>query len=424
MSVQNEILQNCGLEKCKVEQNSQLDAFFLLPVLPHSFCKKSIKISNIEKLDSWLSWIGCVPQFQQDDSTFENYIGIEKKDYDKLKSESEQVEIKRLQTGWLGTRPNFEPFKEVIFIEQIIIPKEDKILIIGDIHSSLTSLLNIFKFWHEKGWLTNDFQLAKGFHVFFLGDVVDRGPYGTELISLIFLLKLVNKERVTYINGNHENCETFMQYGMGVEMMQKFQQTTLDEFLSHMSFLKYQPSTVIIKYGDQKFQLSHGAFTENTLEQSKISALLKSNKSFLYLREFAKKCTPVTENNVDNQKWGDFIGTKQDKGSSARGKFIKVFGWKSTETYLKKMGITAIISGHQDLSNFTMLLTPLCSKKDKELDPNYSTLYRPLYYGTGNFPSVVSFQPGKDFIAVNTSTALDAKGNIALQYDCFLFLFA
>ena len=418
-----EILKNCGLDQClQKKEKTQLDAHFLLPVQPHDVCKKSIKIKNIYELDSWLAWKGCVPHFENEKTNFENYIGIEKLDYDRLKTEIENIQIMQLKKNrWLGEAPEFSLNREVIFVEKVIIPKSDRLLIIGDIHCSVTSMLNILSFWYEQKWISNDFTLAPQLHLIFLGDIIDRGAYGTELITLMFLLKHANRDRVFAINGNHETCATFHEYGMHTEIAKKFGSESLAFLLQHMSFLQYQPSTIIVEYGNDRFQFSHGAFSPNLKDQANIDQLLQSDKTLLFVRYYSQNCKTLQKGDMDQQKWGDFIGTEADT-TSLRGKNVKTFGWRSTLNYLKKLNITCIISGHQDLSNFTMLLSPFCSKKAKEFDPNYKTLYRPQDYGKKTFPSVVSYEPGKDFIAVNTSTALDSKGNSALQYDCFLLL--
>ncbi len=419
--MQNTLLEKCGLQECPERQMPTLDVHFLQLAAVKTNCSRALTIKNIYKLDSWLLWIGCVPIFEQSNESFARYAGVSKKDYDQLLQENIQQELARLEkTEWLNQKtPIFEEEKEIIFVEQIVVPAADKVLIIGDVHSSLTSLLSILKTWHQNDLLSNEFQLYQGYHLFFLGDVFDRGPYGTELVTLIFLLKRANPGRVTYINGNHENCETYSVYGMADEILNKFgAEKDISFVIQHLSFLQYQPSAVILKYGLQNFQLSHGAFTENMVEQDKIAKLVKSNKSFLFLRDFAKSCKAISSHGIDNQKWGDFVGTRQDGKISNRGEFIKVFGWQSTQKYLCKIGLTAIISGHQDLSNFSMLLSPTCSKDGKERDPNYKTLFRPIHYGS----KTVSFKPKKDFIAVNTSTAIDAKKNAGLQFDCFLLL--
>ena len=423
-TAKTKILQISGLKSVPKEKKATLSAFFLRPATQKNQCQRSIKIENMYSLSSWLSWIGCVPQFQFDTESYKNSIAVEKKDYDKLKSDYEAYERNRLSQGWLDDKkPKFDSQEEIIFVEKVVVPPEDKILIIGDIHSSLSSLLSIFDNWRERGWLSDDFQLAKGFHLFFLGDVIDRGALSTELIVLIFLLTRANQNNVTYINGNHENCFTYKMFGMEDEIANKFGITDTSEMLDYMSFLSFQPTMVIVKFGKQIFQLCHGAFTDNLSEQEKIAQLIQSNDRFAFLRVYSKMCMPITGKIDDFIKWGDFAGVIENRIGSVRGKYMKVFGWNTTQHYLKSLGITAIISGHQDLSNFTMLLTPLCSKQGKEIDVNYKTLYRPLEYGLKTFQEQVSFTPGEDFIAVNTSTAIDAKENIGLLYNCFLLLF-
>lgn len=62
------------------------------------------------------------------------------------------------------------------------------------------------------------FKLKDGKYLFFLGDIVDRGPYGMELMTLISLLKLNNYDRVYIINGNHEDFFTYKKFGYTQEI--------------------------------------------------------------------------------------------------------------------------------------------------------------------------------------------------------------
>ena len=58
--------------------------------------------------------------------------------------------------------------------------------------------------------------------MFFLGDLVDRGPYSIEILLIVFQLKVKNPNNVHIINGNHEDIDTYQRYGFDTEMNAEF----------------------------------------------------------------------------------------------------------------------------------------------------------------------------------------------------------
>jgi serine/threonine-protein phosphatase PP1 catalytic subunit len=84
----------------------------------------------------------------------------------------------------------------------------EPIMIVGDIHGNLQALNYIIK-QREKMGLEN---------VLFLGDYVDRGPQGTEVLLKLFQMKLEDPERIFLLRGNHEIVEMNLYYGFFEEI--------------------------------------------------------------------------------------------------------------------------------------------------------------------------------------------------------------
>ncbi|MCL4433061.1 MAG: metallophosphoesterase [Epsilonproteobacteria bacterium] len=61
------------------------------------------------------------------------------------------------------------------------------------------------------------------FYILFLGDYVDRGWYGCEVLYTIARLKCANPNRVFMIRGNHEDPSLNRKYGFTQELRNKFQ---------------------------------------------------------------------------------------------------------------------------------------------------------------------------------------------------------
>ena len=176
--------------------------------------------------------------------------------------------------------------KEIVFVEKLELPRDSKICIIGDIHSSLHSLLStIFKLRYDYFEDKESLILKPNRYLIFLGDIVDRGPYSMELLVLILGLKYNNFDQVFIINGNHEEYPTYEtipevtdekdgetilihpgRYGLEEEFEEQYSKD-LPESEKH--FIKGSPigyvfamlpSCIYLKVGDKYYHFSHGAF--------------------------------------------------------------------------------------------------------------------------------------------------------------------
>jgi protein phosphatase len=78
--------------------------------------------------------------------------------------------------------------------EPICLELSPPIHIVGDLHGHLLDLIRIL---HHQG-------LPPAVHYLFLGDIVDRGQFSLETVTLVFLLKLTWPRHVHIIRGNHE----------------------------------------------------------------------------------------------------------------------------------------------------------------------------------------------------------------------------
>lgn len=86
-----------------------------------------------------------------------------------------------------------------------IIPKNNKIVVLGDIHGEYKSLLSILRFNNIID-ATNKWNFGSG-QVVFTGDVFDRGNKVTECLWFLFQLEIQAKKKggkVHYLLGNHE----------------------------------------------------------------------------------------------------------------------------------------------------------------------------------------------------------------------------
>jgi hypothetical protein len=115
-----------------------------------------------------------------------------------------------------------DPTTALPFVEQQAIAKNERIIFMGDLHGSVHSLLRNLLHIAEEGLLNNNFTLAPNVRLVVLGDMTDRGLYGTEVVYLLLLLKLTNWDNVTLIRGNHESMNQTDRYGFAAELIKKY----------------------------------------------------------------------------------------------------------------------------------------------------------------------------------------------------------
>lgn len=137
--------------------------------------------------------------------------------------------------NWLSDAPNINDdlFNSEInpdsvfkpFVQKLVVPTDAIIGFRGDLHGDIHSLLGYLKFLQKNRYLDSKdaFKISNSkFYLVFLGDYVDRGNYGTEVIYTILRLKIANPDRVILIRGNHEDFNICSRYGFETEFLTKF----------------------------------------------------------------------------------------------------------------------------------------------------------------------------------------------------------
>jgi protein phosphatase len=86
------------------------------------------------------------------------------------------------------------------------------IAIVGDIHGNIDDLIRIFE----------RLRYPPAMRYLFLGDYIDRGAFGTEVLILLFALKAKFPEHIYLIRGNHECAPLSRFYGFFDEVCRKY----------------------------------------------------------------------------------------------------------------------------------------------------------------------------------------------------------
>ncbi len=115
------------------------------------------------------------------------------------------------------SKSEFKPY-----MHKVIVPTESTLFIWGDIHGCAHSFIRTLRDLQGQGYLNDDFTLAQpNTYLVFLGDCVDRGRYGLEVLYIIMRLKCANPGHVVLIRGNHEDQSLNVQGGFKAELEYK-----------------------------------------------------------------------------------------------------------------------------------------------------------------------------------------------------------
>ena len=101
--------------------------------------------------------------------------------------------------------------------------------IVGDLHGNIRDLLRI---------LANGGCPSRN-KILFLGDYVDRGDFGVEVITLLFSLSIVYPNNVFLIRGNHEIAEVNSQYGFRDQVKSEYSDALWGKFNDVFSYLPF-----------------------------------------------------------------------------------------------------------------------------------------------------------------------------------------
>ena len=264
-------------------------------------------------------------------------------------------------------------YKAGSFIEKIItdsyvlhltVNETEKVVAIGDIHGSFHTFFRILLRLHlQKIINLTDLKVNDGFRIIFLGDILDRGNFGLDIIYIIFKMIMINNKnlenpKIIFNRGNHEEIEQNRnpKYGFGdVEVQKKWElycqtkwQETVDQdnckekwinfFNKIVGIYSLFSSAVILNFsGEKKVWLCHGGIP------------VSSNPNFTnFNAPDYKNITFIKNPSISLQiRWNDFIGENRTT-ESVRGEDFYNIGVEDILNFFKKNNISFIVRGHQD----------------------------------------------------------------------------
>ena len=308
------------------------------------------------------------------------------------------------------------------FYQKVIINNNNnaKVCIIGDIHSSLHSLIDILEKLNKDDYFNNQsFKLNNNRYIIFLGDIVDRGPYSIELLVIIYSLKIINFNNVYIINGNHENTIITVKYGLYEEFKLEYscEYEQLKTFYDKLNELwYYSPVCIILKFCNKTYHLCHGSFDQSMLDETNSGEF----EHFINLDIHNQKFNISNEINKQDILWSDMSCENTEPNTDSDRGYGKLIGKNIIKEYLKKFKLSSIISGHQDFYNVGLIPNKFSNDMFKNTTHKKFKLYT-LDNCKINKPSIKIEL--NDFNALVTSTASYSKYNKRnLSRNCYIEL--
>ena len=128
-----------------------------------------------------------------------------------------------------------EKAKEIFIEESNVQNVSAPVIICGDIHGQIHDLLELFK---KGGDIPNSRYV-------FMGDYVDRGYNGVEVLELLLALKVKYPEHITLLRGNHESRQICFVYGFYEEITRKYGNANAWEYFTDL--FDYLPLAALVE---------------------------------------------------------------------------------------------------------------------------------------------------------------------------------
>ena len=312
----------------------------------------------------------------------------------------------------------------------------DKVILIGDIHSSLYNLLKIIEDLINQTILTHDWKFNTGtnYYLVFLGDIIDRGGYSLECLIIVLMLKLLNPERVLILAGNHETKATASSNGLSFEINIETgshsngvvvgaaphflrQIWTLFSYLPIVAFARYESDT-------KMYQLCHGGIDGNFLHVSEVlnlSGEIPDGLSKLFTFPPSPSYGYLL-GGANGFQWSDFTQSGTNVRATQRGGAVGpglgTYPPPPTDKYLTGNIFHCIISGHQDSTNVLVQV-----KNTQELPNYHRSIYGFGLFTPDNIEDMHPLDPTDDnILSIITSTAYGPKSSEELTMSCYLEL--
>ncbi|ODN00844.1 Serine/threonine-protein phosphatase PP1 isozyme 5 [Orchesella cincta] len=234
--------------------------------------------------------------------------------------------------------------KDILINEPRLLELSSPVYILGDIHGNFPDLLCFEKaLWRLGPVLTPATFL-------FLGDYVDRGEFGVEVVSYLFAHKLTAPSKFNLLRGNHEIRDVQQMFTFYKECLTKFGDKLGREIWNAVNdVFDVMPLAAVI---DKKIFCAHGGIPPPWIGSGAVE-IIKSIPSPLPKPEEQSKlawelmwsdplhCENITAEQKAQYALVDGFGENIRRGTA------HVFTEDALDSFLKKNGLSHVVRAHE-----------------------------------------------------------------------------
>jgi len=221
--------------------------------------------------------------------------------------------------------------------EQVVltldVKDDDKLVLVGDIHGQFRDLQTHILSVQQRAIQNGE----KDYKFLFLGDYVDRGPHGVEVMILLLALKIEFPNTVFILRGNHEEAQTCRIYGFMQECRAKLDVECWSKFVD---VFRQLPMAAAVTCPSGQFFCTHGGLSPH---MTAIAGL-----QFLNRAEYGDHYGPIEMNDaetMDGLLWSDPSETTGYRQNYRGCGFT--FGPDATEAFCRENEIQFVCRAHQ-----------------------------------------------------------------------------
>mmetsp|Transcript_38117 Transcript_38117/g.107693 ORF Transcript_38117/g.107693 Transcript_38117/m.107693 type:complete len:430 (+) Transcript_38117:280-1569(+) len=213
--------------------------------------------------------------------------------------------------------------------------------IVGDIHGQFEDLLRIF----------DHLGIPPKTKYLFLGDYVDRGPKGLEVMVLLLSLQMLYPEQVFLLRGNHECEHISMMYGFFEECKTRYRAAIWKVFIPVFDAM---PIAALV----EPSHLPPDAAASQGVRKPLLcvhAGLSRSLTTMAQLRSIPRPLKIHTNEVIRDLVWSDPIATAKGWGFGERGVSC-TYGMDVARAFLRHNSLSMIIRAHEVADNGFALL--------------------------------------------------------------------
>jgi serine/threonine-protein phosphatase 2B catalytic subunit len=207
--------------------------------------------------------------------------------------------------------------------EPNMIQIDEPVCVVGDLHGQYFDLLNMLQKAGDPG---------PNLNYLFLGDYVDRGILGIEVVLFLFALKLTHPKHVGMLRGNHESRNMTESFTFREEVLDRFDVEVYDLFMEAFDAL---PIAGLIA---KKYLAMHGGISPELVHLDQIQKVDR----FQEIPLDGLFCDLLWADPL-----GDEAALKENFLENPERECSNYFGKKPVKKLLKKNKLLSIFRGHQ-----------------------------------------------------------------------------